>query len=183
MRPAFTAVIVLLTGVVCGGKTGRQKPAAAATVAAFPAVACSTLTDAEVTQFSKILPTFHAALKAGNWQPAQPKPGTGPVDALATLVEGMNVPGVEESLKAAGSDWGRFRATLYKVFAASAARSVEALGSDRVEQMKQDTTQSGKRMFESFQAIKGACSALPAANIEVVSNHQQDLQELGVLGR
>jgi hypothetical protein len=180
MRAAFIAVLAVLTGVVCSGKSSRQKPAAVTT---FPAVACSTLTEAEVTQFSKILPRFHAALKAGNWQPAQPKPGTGPVDALATLVEGMNVPGVEESLKAAGSDWGRFRATLYKVFAASAARSVEALGSERVEQMRQDTTQSGKRAFESFQAIKGACSALPVANIEVVDNHQQDLQELGVLGR
>ena len=180
MRSAFIAVLVVLAGVVCGGKSSRQKPAA---VAAFPAVACSTLTEAEVTQFSKILPTFHAALKAGKWQPAPPKPGTGPVNALATLVEGMNVPGVEESLKAAGSDWGRFRATLYKVFAASAALSVEALGSERAEQMKQDTTQSGKRTFESYQAIKGACSALPAANIAVVRDHQQDLQELGVLGQ
>lgn len=180
MRTVFIAVLVVLAGVVCGGKSSRQKPAA---VVMFPAVACSTLTEPEVTQFSKVLPTFHAALKAAHWQPAPQRTDGGPVDALATLVEGMNVPGVEESLKAAGSDWGTFRATLYKVFAASAALSVGALDSERAEQMKLDTTQSGKRTFASYQAIKGACSALPAANMEVVRNHQQDLQELGTLGR
>ena len=183
MRPAFTAVIVLLTGVVCGGKTGRQKPAAAATVAAFPAVACSTLTDAEVTQFAKLLPTVSAALKAGHWSPTTPPPGGGPVNALATLVEGMYVPGVGESLKAAGSDWGVFRATLYKVLAASAALNVQVMGPERAEQLKQDTTQTGKSRFESYQAIKGACAAVPAANIEVVKSHQQDIQALGTLGR
>ncbi len=180
MRATFIAVLVVLAGVVCGDRSSPQKPAA---VTAFPAVACSTLTEAEVTQFSEILPAFNAALKAANWQLTPPEPGGGPVNALATMVEGMNVPGVAESLEAAGSDWGTFRATLYKVFAASAALTVEALGSEKVEQMKQDTTQSGKRTLESFQAIKGACSALPAANIKVVRNHQQELQAFGTLGR
>jgi hypothetical protein len=180
MRAACIAVLAVLTGVVCVGKSGRGKPAA---VAAFPAVACSTLTEAEVAQFSKLLPTFDAALKAANWKPVPPKPGTGPVNALAALVEGMDVPGVGESLKAAGSDWGAFRATLYKVFAASAALSVGAVDSERVAQMKQDTTEAGRRAFGNYRAASQACSALPAANIQIVRDHQQDLRALRTVGR
>jgi hypothetical protein len=182
MRAVLITVLVVLTGVVCGGKSSGPKPATAA-VASFPAAACSTLTEAEVMQFSKILPTFNAALKAANWKPTPSKPGGGPVNALVTLVEGMNAPGVEESLKAAGSNWGTFRSTLYKVFAASAALSVEAVDSERAAQMKQDTTPTGRRAFGNYQAAKEACSALPAGNIEVVRNHLQVLQALRTVGR
>lgn len=174
------AVLVMLTGVACGPKSSPEKPTATVT---FPAVACSTLTEAEVAQFVKNLPAFKSALKAGEWKPAAQEQGGSPADALTALVEGMNVPGVGESLKAVGSDWATFRATLFKVFVASAALNLEAVGLDQTAQMKQDTTESGRKMFASFQALKGACAAVPPANMELVKTHQQDLQALGVLGQ
>ena len=180
MRSVLFAVLVALFLVVCGSRSSRPEPAAGA---AFPAVACSTLTEAEITQFSRLLPTFTTALKAGNWRPVPTQPGTGPVEALATLVEGMNVPGMDESLKAAGSDWGAFRATMYKVLAASAARGVAGVPPERTEQMKKDTSELGRKALAGYQAMKQACAALPPANLKMVEKHHQDLQALGALGQ
>jgi len=181
MRAAVSlAVLVMLTGVACGPKSSPEESAATIT---FPAVACSTLTEAEVAQFMKSLPTFRSALKAAKWTPTPPPPDADPVASLTALVEGMEVPGMGESLKAFGSDWGAFRATLYKVFVASAALSIQRLGPEQTAQMKQDTTESGKEIYANFQILKGACAALPPANLELVKTHPQDLQPLGVLGR
>jgi hypothetical protein len=181
MRPAVSlAVLLMLTGVACGPKSSPEKPMVAMT---FPAVACSTLTEADVTQLLKALPAFKSALEAREWKPAAQEYGGNPVDALTALVEGMNVPGVSESLEAIGSDWGTFRATRYKGLVASAALNVEAVGLDQTAQMKRDTTEAGRKMFADFQSLKGACAAVPPANLELVKTHQQDLQALGGLGR
>jgi hypothetical protein len=176
-KVAFLAVFVVLAGVYCGG-------AKTATPAAkWPADACGTLTEAEMAQFIKVLPTFSAALKAGNWTPTAPKETDGPVGSLATFVEGMDVPGVEDSLKAAGSSWGALKATLYKVFAASAALSVDAASPEMVDQLKKDTSAAAKKSLKDYEVFKAACSQIPAANKQVVVAHQQELQALQTLGR
>ncbi len=177
---AFLAVLAILTGVFCGGRTGPQQPAARA---AFPSVACSTLTEAELTRLVRALPAFNGALKAAKWTFSPTEPGEGLAGSLTTLIEHMHVAGVRESLEAVGSDWDAVRATLYKVFAASAALNVAGVPPDRVEQMKQDKTDAGRRMYRGYVAVKEACSALPAANLELVKSRHQELQPLGTLGQ
>ncbi len=176
----FLAVSVLVAGVSCGSKPSPPKPAATMT---FPVVACSTLTDTEIVQLAKALPVFRSALRAANWSPTPPKQGGSATSALESLVEGMNVAGVDDSLKRVGSDWGTVRRTLYKVFAASAALSVQRVNPEQAELLKKDTSQAGKRMYESFVAMKGACAAVPAANLEVLNNHRPELASLDSLGR
>ncbi len=174
------AVFAIVAGVVCGSKGSAPKPAA---VANFPAVACSTLADTEVTQLLKDMPSLRAALRAASWRPTAPKEGESPVSALAVLVEGMNVPGVDDSLKKAGSDWGSARKALYKIFAASAALSVQGVGPEGIAQLKRDTSQAGKDLYLRFQAMQGACATVPPGNMALVRNYQQQLAVLDSLGR
>jgi hypothetical protein len=177
---ALLAIFVVLAGVFCGGNTDSQAPVASAK---WPAEACGVLTDDEVVSFVKVLPTLSAALMAGNWSPTVPEKADGPVATLAPFVEGMNVPGVEESLKTAGTDWGTVKMTLLKVFAASAALSVDGAPPEMIEQMKKDTSAAAKRGFKDFESVKAACAQIPEANKQVVANHQQELQALQTLGR
>ena len=137
----FLAAFAVLVGTACGSKNPKS-----AMVTKFPAVACDTLTETEVTQFIKLLPTFSAALKAATWKPGQADTNKGTVGALAPLIEGMNVRGVKDSLKAAGSDWGTFRATLYRIFAARLVVAIsEHMTEDVVAKMKTDRPSSSRR--------------------------------------
>jgi len=174
---ALITVFVVLAGVFCGG----GKPVVPA--AKWPAEATGTLTEADIAQFVKVLPTFSAALKAGGWTPTPPKEDDGPVGSLTTFVEGMNVPGVDESLKTAGSDWSTLRATLYKVFAASAALSIDAASPEMIAQMKKDTSAAAKKGLKDYETFKAACVQIPAANKQMVSSHQQEMQALQTLGQ
>ena len=177
-KVALVAVFVVLAGVYCGGSS---KPAVAG--AKWPADACGTLTEAEIGQFVKALPTFSAALKAGMWTPTPPKETDGPIGSLATFVEGMNVAGVDDSLKTAGSSWGAFKATLYKVFAASAALSIDGVTPEMIASMKSDTSASAKKGLKDYEAFKAACALIPEANKKMVAAHQQELQALQALGQ
>ena len=182
MRKLMTLamVFVVIAGVFCGGKTGSQVPAA---VEKFPVEATSALTDEAIVQLVKILPAFSAALKAGNWTPTQPKEGDGPVVALTSFVEGMNVPGLDDSLKKVGSSWSALRPTLYKVFAASAALSLDAASPQAIEQMKNDTSAVAKKAVKYYDAFKAACVTVPTENKQTLTRHQQELQLLQTLGR
>jgi hypothetical protein len=179
---ALIAVFVVLAGVFCGGKPGSQTNPPAAAVK-WPTEATGTLTEDEMVQFVKVLPTFSAALKAGSWQPTPPKEGDGPVASLTNFVEGMNVPGLEDSLKKAGSSWSALRSTLYKVFAASAALSIDAASPEMIAEMKKDTSAAAKKGVQDYEAFKSACSSIPDANKQMVTKHQQELQALQTLGR
>ena len=179
---ALVAVFALVAGVFCGGgKTGEQtaKPVAAK----WPAEATGTLTEDGLAQFVKVLPAFSAALKAASWTPVLPQDSGGPVSTLTSYVEQMNVPGLEEALKPAGSSWGAVRPTLYKVFAASAALSIDAAQPERIAQMRADTSAGAKKSLKDYEAFKAACSQIPEANKQMVANHQQELQALQTLGQ
>ena len=178
-RAALVTVFVVLAGVFCGGKTGSQGPTV---TAKFAAEATGTLTEDEVLQFVKVLPTFNAALKGGNWVPQQPKEDEGPVAALTGFVEGMNVTGVDDSLKKAGSSWGELRPTLYKVFAASGALNVDAHATEMIARMKQDTSAGAKKALKDYTSFQAACSQIPEANKQIVAKHQQELSLIHTLG-
>ena len=177
---ALFAVFMVLAGTFCGGKSGPQPPAVSEK---WPAEACGVLTDDEVIQLVEVLPKLSAALKASNWLPTPPREAKGPVGSLAPFVEGMNVPGVEESLKTAGSSWAVTKTALYKVLAASAALSVDAAPPEMIEQMRKDTSAAAKKGIKDFESVKAACTQIPAENKQVVSNHHQELQILQTLGR
>ena len=178
-KVALFAMFIVLAGVFCGGKTTPQAPAAAVK---WPAEATGTLTEEDMTQFVKALPTFSAALKAAGWEPTAPKEGDGPVASLTNFVEGMKLPGVDESLKAYGG-WAKVRPTLYKLFAASAALSIDGVMPEMIEQMKADTSAAAKKGLKDYEAFKAACAQIPAENKVVVTNHQMELQALQTLGQ
>jgi hypothetical protein len=176
----LVTMFVALAGIFCGGKAGSQAPVAAEM---FPAEATGALTEDAVAQFAKVLPAFSAALKAGNWTPTQSKEGDGPVASLTNFVEGMNVPGVDDSLKLAGSSWSALRPTLYKVFAASAALSIDGASPEMIAQMKKDTSEAAKKAVKGYEAFKAACSQIPTENKQALTKHEQELQLLRTLGR
>lgn len=181
---ALIAVFVVLAGVFCGGgkpDSQTNKPATAAVK--WPAEATGALTEDEMVQFFKTLPAFSAALKAGNWTPTPPNEDDGPVVSLTKFVEGMNLPGVDDSLKKAGSSWAALRPTLYKVFAASAALSIDAAPPEMIAEMRKDTSAAAKKGVKDYDAFKSACSQIPEANKQAVAGHQQDMQALQTLGR
>jgi hypothetical protein len=181
---ALIAVFVVVAGVFCGGgKPGSQTAKPTTAAVKWPVEATGSLTEDELAQFVKVLPALSAALKAGNWAPTPPKEGDGPVASLTNFVEGMNVPGLEEALKAAGSSWGVLRPTLYKVFAASAALSVDAASPEMIAMMKKDTSAAAKKSAQEYDTFKAACSQIPEANKQTVAKHQQELQALQTLGR
>ena len=184
MRKAtlFT-MFVVLAGVFCGGKTGSQANKPAASAAKWPAEATDPLTEDELAQFVIALPAFSAALKAANWTPVLPQDSGGPVATLTSYVEQMNVPGLEEALKPAGSSWGAVRPTLYKVFAALAALNIDAAPPEMVAQMRADTSAGAKKSLEDYEAVKAACSQIPEANQQMVTSHKQELQALQTLGQ
>jgi hypothetical protein len=173
---AFIAVFVVLAGVYCGG----SKPAAP--VANWPAEATSALAEESMASFVKALPAFSAALKAASWQPPQPVEGDNPVGYLTRLVEGMNVPGVDDSLKAFGG-WAQLRPTLYKVFAAMSALQIGSVPSEQIEQMRKDTSAAAKKGMKDFESAKAAFSQIPEANKQMLVSHEAELQALQTLGR
>jgi len=177
----LTAVLafVVLAGVFCGGKTGSKPPAA---VEKFPIEATSALTDDAVVQLVKVLPALSAALKVGNWTPFQPRESDGPVVVLTSFVESMNVPGVDDSLKKVGSSWTALRPTLYRVFAASAALSIDAASPEGIAQMRKDTSAAAKKTVRGYEALKAACSRIPTENKQMLVKHRQELQLLRTLG-
>jgi hypothetical protein len=181
-KAALVAVFVILAGVFCGGKTGSQANKPAATAVNWPAEATGALSEDEMVNFVKELPTFSAALKAGNWMPEQPKEGDGPVAYLTSLIDGMNASGVDDSLKAFGG-WAKLRPTLYKVFATMSALQVDAAPQEAINQLRKDTSAAAKRSLRNYEAVKAACSQIPAANKQIVAKHQQELQALNTLGR
>jgi len=180
MKPLSALLFVLLAA---GGCRSTKQPPRPTSFTEFPAVACSTLTDSEVGQLVKVLPRLRSALKATGWSPTLRKPGQSAVAALSNLVEGMAVPGVAESLRATGSDWTSVRRALYKVYAASAAAGVRGIGPQMAEEWRQDTSQSGRRTYQSYQEMKGACTAVPEWNVMVLNKHRVELAGLDSLGQ
>lgn len=185
MRTLMTLVMafVLVGGAFCGGKSGSQ---ATATVEKWPTEVTGTLTENDVARLVKVLPALDAALKADSWRPARPEEGDGPVAALTGYVESMNVPGVDDSLKKAGSSWGEIRATLYKALAATTALSVDRTPPEmaaQIAQMRKDTSAAVKKAVQGYDAFKAAYSQIPAENKRLFAEHEQELQSLYMLGR
>jgi len=176
---AAITVFVVLAGVSCAGRTGPQ--ASAATVK-WPTEATATLTEDELVQLVKALPALKAALREASWKHPVPQEDESQINTLPRLVESMEIPGVVESLKAAGG-WAKLRLTLYKVFAATAALVIDRAPPELIERLRQDTTAGGRRSLANYEYFKNACTQIPEGNKQLVAKYQGELQPLGSLGR
>jgi hypothetical protein len=179
----LVVAFVAVAGVFCGGKSGSQAPAM---VEKWPAEVMNTLTENDVVQLVKVLPALDAALKADSWRPTRPKDGDGPVAALTGYVESMNLPGVDDSLKKAGSSWDEVRPTLIKAFAATTALSVDRTTPEmaaQIAQMRKDTSATTRKAVQGYDAFKAAYSQIPAGNKKMFAEHEKELQFLYTLGR
>jgi hypothetical protein len=172
---------VVLAGVFCAHKSDIQTSSAAP--AKWPKEALSPLTEDELAQFIKALPAFSAALKAANWTLTQPRPkeGEGPAAFLTPYVEGMNVPGVDESLRAFGG-WRKLRPTLYKVLAASGALIHEG-PPPTIASTGADTSAAAKKALKAIEVVIADFSQVPPANKQMVKSHERELQALQALGQ
>lgn len=174
----LTAVCVILAGVFCAQKTGTQTSAAPAK---WPKEALSPLAEDELAQFIKALPALNGALKAANWENAA-KESDSRMSTLTILVEGMKVPGMNESLGPYGG-WAKIRPTLYKVFSATAALVIDRMSPEMLARIRQDTSAGSKRSVEDYEFFKSACTQIPEANKQLVTKYEDQLQPLGSLGR
>ncbi|MBN2464278.1 hypothetical protein JXD38_01460 [candidate division WOR-3 bacterium] len=177
---ALTVALVVLAVVSCGRKTETQTSASAP--AKWPKEALAPLTDGEVDQLVQALPALNGALKAANWETSPQKPGTTPLSTLTDLVEGMNVAGIDESLKQYGG-WGKIRPILYRVYAASAALVIDRAPPDLIARMKQDTSEGARQSMNDYDFFKAACTQVPDTNKKMIAKYEDQLQPLGSLGR
>ena len=179
MRTLTLAIaLVVLAGVSCASKTNKQTSSAAPVK--WPKEALSPLSENEVAQFAKALPALNGALKAVKWQ-NNAKEGDNPLLTLTALVEGMKVPGVNDSLKPYGG-WAKIRPTLYKVFAATASLVIDRASPEMIARISQDTSWASKQSMKDYEFFKSACTQVPEANKQLVAKYQNQLQPLGSLG-
>jgi hypothetical protein len=172
--------MAVFAGTFCSRKTGTQTSSSAPIK--WPKEALAPLTDGELDEVVKALPALNGALKAANWDTKPQQPGTSPLSTLTDLVEGMNVPGVNESLKPYGG-WARIRPILYRVYAASAALVIDRASPDLIVRMKQDTSEAALKSMKDYDFFKAACTQVPDTNKKMVTKYEDQLQPLGSLGR
>jgi hypothetical protein len=172
--------LAVFAGTFCSRKTETQTSASAP--AKWPKEALAPLTDSEVSQLAKALPALNGALKAANWETKPQAPGTSPLSTLTDLVEGMNVAGVNESLKEYGG-WAKIRPILYRVYAASAALVIDRSSPEMIKRMKEDTSAAARQSMKDYDFFKAACAQVPEANKKMVTMYEGQLQPLGSLGR
>ena len=170
---------VVLAGVFCAGDTSKQTSSTAP--AKWPKEALSPLTEDELAQFIKALPALNGVLKAAEWKNTA-KAGDDQLSTLTALVEGMKVPGINDSLKPYGG-WAKIRPTLYKVFAATASLVIDRASPEMIERIKQDTSVGARQSMKDYEFFKSACTQVPEANKQLVTKYQDQLQPLGSLGR
>ncbi|HTW92841.1 MAG TPA: hypothetical protein VMH22_14210 [bacterium] len=175
---ALVTVIVALASLSCAGHARVQT---STTNTKWPKEALETLTPDELAQFIKALPAFSGALKAAKWSNPNTKEVDDQLGTLSRMVESMNVPGINDSLRPYGG-WTKVRPTLYKVFAATAAVFVGRQSPQFIEGLKQDTTERGRHTLKNFEFFKTVCAQIPESNKQLVAQHQNDLQPLGSLG-
>jgi hypothetical protein len=176
---ALAMTFVVAAGMFCAGKTGKDM--SAAPPVKWPKDALSPLTEPALDQLVKALPALNGALKAAAWKTKPQQEGSSPLSTLTDLVEGMNVAGINESLKSYGG-WAKIRPTLYKVFAATAALVIDRASPAMVERMRQDTSALGRKSLSDYEFFKSACVQVPQANKQLVAKYQEQLQPLGSLG-
>lgn len=175
---ALVTAFVTLAGLFCAGHTHTQT---STTTVKWPKEALATLTPDDLAQLIKALPALNRALKAAKWTSPNKKEVADQLSTLSRLVESMKVPGVNDSLKPYGG-WAKTRATLYKVYAATAAVFIDRTPATLVEGLKQDTTSRGKATLRNIEFFKAACTQIPETNKQLIVQHQNDLQPLGALG-
>ncbi len=177
---ALIIALLVLAAVSCTRKSDSET--ASATNARWPKEALSPLNEGDLDQLVKALPALNGALRAANWDTKPQRPGTNPLSTLTDLVEGMNVAGVDESLRPYGG-WAKIRPTLYKVYAASAALVIDRASPELIARMKQDTSEGAKKSMKDYDFFKAVCAQVPEANKKMVARYEGQLQPLGSLGR
>ncbi len=185
---ALITSFAALAGLFCAGNTPRPT---STMPAKWPKEALQTLTQDEVAQLVKALPSLNRALKAAKWSsPNAVGPGDSAKAAeiekdqlgtLTKLVESYRVPGINDSLKPFGG-WAKIRPTLYKVYSATAAISIDRTPPERIAGLQRDTTLRGRNTLKDYEFFKNACKQIPETNKQLVAQHVDDLQLLGSLG-
>ena len=173
---SIITMFVVFAGACCGARS-------AVSGTKWPRESTGTLTEADIAQFIKLAPTINAALRASSWTTPPSKVDEGPDAWLVRFVDGLNVPGVDESLKTAGSNWSAMRAVLYRVIPAAQAVFADKVPPETIERMRKDTTAAGKQALKRFEENKAAYLLIPSASKELASKHIQELMTIRIMGR
>jgi len=180
---ALIALFLVLAGAYCGGQKPGTQAQKTETTAQLPAEASGLLTEGELAKMVKAMPVVAEAMKTANYQAQAPAPEDQVAVVFAKLIDGMKaVPGLDSALAASGTNWQEFRATMYKVFAASAAIGVDMAGA-MSEELAKDTTAQAKKMLKQMNEAKAVLAKVPAENKQMVMSHQSELEGLQSLTR
>jgi hypothetical protein len=173
---ALVTAFVVLAGVFCRSAVSGPK---------WPKESTGPLTETDIAQFIKLVPTLNAALAAGGWTTPTPKTGEAIDVWLVNFVNGMNaVPGVDESLATAGSSWSKMRAIMFRVIPAVHAVTVDKTATpELIEQLRKDTTAVNQQYLKNLEEAKAALAKIPSANRELVSKYMQKLMAMQIRGR
>jgi hypothetical protein len=188
MRKIALIASFVVAGLSCPGRMQKQT---STTTAVWPKEALAPLTQDELTQLIKALPALNGVLKAAKWtSPNAVRPGdtvkmreiqNDELGTLTRLVESYKLPGIEDSLRPYGG-WAKIRLTLYKVYAATAAVSIDRTPPERIAGLEKDTTRRGRASLRVYEFYKNACVQVPEANKQLVIQYVDELQPLGSLG-
>jgi len=175
---AIVMVLLMTTGVFCGKKT----PAAAG-APVLPAEAFQPLTDAEIAKFKAALPGVAAALESSAYKTTLPAPDDPLPVAFTKVIDPIGaVKGVPEALAAAGTNWKDFRATHYRLSAASSAIGLE-MALKQKDVWSKDTSVAARNYARRIAEMQRCLTGVPEANKQAVQKYGPELRDLGRLMR
>ncbi len=183
-KTVFSAVLVALLLLACGGsssptptqKSTKNEPA-------LPAEALEPLTEEELAAFKQALPAVGAVLALVDYRTTIPEPDDPLPVSLNKIIEPIGTTaGVPETLAAIGMDWKAFRATLYKLTAATAALGVDMFMADSANWSK-DTSAAAKEYARRVRQTQRYTKDIPEANKRLTEQHLPHMEDMAGLVR
>jgi len=173
----LTALLVI-TGVFCG-----KKGPAATGASALPAEALQPLTDDEIAKFKTALAAVATALESAGYKTTMPVPEDPLPVAFTKVIDPIGAAeGVNEALTAAGTSWKEFRATHFKLSAASAAIGLD-MALQQKEMWSKDTSAAAKDYARRVAEMQRCLTGVPDANKQMLQKYGPELQDMGRLIR
>ncbi|MBM3321975.1 hypothetical protein FJY69_00610 [candidate division WOR-3 bacterium] len=177
------AVLVALFVLACGGSSPTSAPKPAKGGPALPAEALELLTEQELATFKQALPAVGAVLARVDYRTTIPAPDDPLPVSLGKVIEPIGTTaGVPETLAAIGMDWKTFRATLYKLTAATAALGADMFMADSAR-WSEDTSAMTKEYASRVRQNQRYTRDIPEANKRLTEKHIPNMEDMAGLVR
>ncbi|MEO0078779.1 MAG: hypothetical protein ABIK86_07280 [candidate division WOR-3 bacterium] len=177
------AVLAVLFVLACGKDKKGATPRSDVGTPGLPAEALELLTEEELTAFKRALPAVGAVLERVDYRTTVPKPDDPLPVSLGKIIEPIGTtPGVAETLAAIGTNWKVFRATLYKLTAATAALGVDMFMADSANWSK-DTSAMVREYARRVRVTQRYTKDIPETNKRLAEQHIPHMEDMAGLVR